>query len=95
MEGGLQRGAGAVALGDAVVATLQIGAGAESTTGAGDHETAHIVAALVDFRQRFGETAEHVHGDGIHHFLMIEFQYGDIAVEIERDMFELHRFLAS
>ena len=95
MEGRLQRRAGIAALaGDLIVAALQIGAGAERAAGAGDNEAAHIVAAIRDLVERFGEAAEHIDRHRIHHFLMIELQDGDLAVEIERDVFELHGFLA-
>ena len=93
MEADLQRSAGAALLGDAVVAALQVRAGAERTAGAGNHQTAHLGPTLLDLVQRLAEPAQHIHGHGVHHLLMVEREDRDVAVEVERGVFELHGFL--
>ncbi len=95
MERGLQRGAGVALAGLLVIAALQVGAGAERTSGAGDDETTYLGALVVDRIERLGEAAQHVDGNRVHHLLMIELEDGDRSIEIERDVLELHCFLAS
>ena len=78
-----------------VVAALQVGAGAERAARACDHEAAYFGFSVADLVEGFAKTAEHVDRDRVHHFGMIELQDGDGAVELERDVFELHCFLVA
>jgi hypothetical protein len=66
--------------------------GAERAAGAGDDQTAHRGLVFVDGVERFGKTAEHVERHRIHHLLVVELQDGHRAIELQRDMVELHRF---
>jgi hypothetical protein len=43
--------------------------------------------------ERLAEPAQHVHRDRVHDLLMVELENGDRAIEIERDVLELHCFL--
>ena len=92
MKPGLQRQAG-LGLLRLVVAPLQIGAGAEGAARAGQHHAAHLVLLLLDRIERFGKAAQHVHGDRVHHLLMVELEDRDRSIDIERDVLELHGFL--
>jgi hypothetical protein len=95
MKGGLQRRAGIALAWLLVVAALQVGTGAERASGACDDEAAHLGAPVVDLIQRLGEAAQHVDGDRVHDLLVVERENRDRSVEIERDVLELHCFLAS
>src|SRR4051794_22982005 len=92
MEGGLQRRARVAPARLLSVAALQVGAGAERPSRARDHETADLGLPVLDRVERLAETAEHVDRHRVHDFLMVELQDGDRAVEIERDVLELHGF---
>ncbi|MGY4486678.1 hypothetical protein ACVWWR_005869 [Bradyrhizobium sp. LM3.2] len=59
----------------------------------GQHDATHLVLLLLDHVERICETAQHVHGDRVHHLLMVELEDRDRTIEIERDVFELHGFL--
>jgi hypothetical protein len=73
MKRRLQRAAGiAFAAGLGVVAPLQVRAGAERTARAGDDQTTHLVAAILDGIERLGQSAQHVDRHRVHHLLMIE-----------------------
>jgi len=91
MKAGLERQAG-LGLLRLVVAPLQIRAGAERPPRASQHHAAHLALLLLDRVEGIGEAAQHVHGDRVHNFRMIELQDRHRAVEIERDVFELHLF---
>ena len=93
METDFQRLPGIALAGLLVVAALQIGAGAERAPGAGQHQAAHLVSLVLDGIERFGKPAQHVHRDRVHDLLMVEPENGDRAIEIERDVLELHCFL--
>src|SRR3954451_22561955 len=84
----LERGSGIALAG--LVAALQIGAGAERAPRPRQDEATDLGFLVVDSIERLGETAEHVHGDRIHHLLMIELQDGYRTVNVERDALELH-----
>src|SRR5260221_5333197 len=75
-----------------IVAPLQIGAGAKRARRTGHDKAAYFVAAVVNGVERLTKAAQHVHGDRVHDFRVVELQDRQRAVEIERDMFELHRF---
>ena len=75
-----------------IVTALQVGAGTKRPSRSGDDEATHLVPAVLNRIERLGETAEHVHGDGVHDLRMIELEDGDRTVDIERDMLELHLF---
>ena len=77
-----------------VVAALQVGAGAERAARAGHDQAPHLGLPLLDLVQRLGEPAEHVDRHRVHHLLMIEGQDRDRSVKVERDVLELHGFLA-
>ncbi len=93
MKADFQRLPGIALAGLLVAAALQIGAGAERAAGAGQHEAAHLIPLVVDRIERLAETAQHVHRDRVHDLLMVELENGDRAIEIERDVLELHCFL--
>src|ERR1041384_5169087 len=71
-----------------------VSSAAEGAARAGQHHAADLVLLVLDRIERLGEPAEHIHGDRVHDFLMIEPQNGDRAVELERAVLELHRFLS-
>ena len=75
-----------------IVAALQIGAGAERAPRAGQNHAADLGFAILDGIERLAKTAEHVDRHRIHDLLMVELQDGHGAVDIERDVFELHLF---
>ena len=92
MECGFERRARIALARLLVVAALQIGAGAECAARAGQHQATHLGLLLVDGIERLAEAAQHVDRDRVHHLLMVELQDRDRAVEIERDVLELHWF---
>ena len=49
--------------------------------------------AVLDRIERLAKPTQHVHRDRVHDLLMVELENGDRAVEIERDVLELHCFL--
>ena len=77
-----------------VVAPLQIGPGAERASGAGQDQATHLVTLVVDRIERLGEATEHVHRHRVHDFLVVELEDGNKAVELQRNVLELHGFLA-
>src|SRR5689334_10493109 len=93
MESGFQRRTRIAAPAGRRVAALKIGAGAERAARAGQDHAAHLVALLVDGVERFAETAEHVHRNRVHDLLMVQLEDPDRAVDLERAVLELHRFL--
>ena len=56
---------------------------------------AEVRCLVITGAGRFRETAQHVHGDRVHHLLVVELEDRDRTIEIERDVFELHGFLMS
>ena len=95
MKTDFQRLPGIALAGLLVVAALQIGAGAERAAGPCQHQATHLIPLVVDRIERLGETTQHVHRDRVHDLLMIELENGDLAIEIERNVLELHCFLAT
>jgi hypothetical protein len=63
------------------------------SSAAGQHQAAHFLALVVDRVERLGKAAEHVERHRVHDFLVVEFQDGDVAVQLQRDVLELHGFL--
>ena len=94
MKPGLERGTGIAPAGLLAVSPLQVGAGAKRPPCPGQDDAAHLGFFLVDRIERFGKAAEHVHGDRVHDLLVIELEEADRSIEIERDVLELHGFLA-
>jgi hypothetical protein len=92
MECGFQRSTGIALARLLVVAALQIGAGAERASRAGDNQATDFRSLVIDGIERLAETAEHVDRYRVHHLLVIEFQDGNRTVEIKGDVFELHGF---
>src|ERR1700716_736874 len=92
MERGFQRRTSVALARLLVVAALQIGAGAERASRAGDDQTTDFRSLVIDGIERLAETAEHVDRYRVHHLLVIELQDGNRTVEIEGDVFELHGF---
>ena len=56
-----------------------------------DHQEV-MNAVSIDMLGGLAETAQHIDRDRVHHLLMVELQDGDRAVDVERDVFELHLF---
>ena len=90
VECGLQRRAGIALARLLVVAALQVGAGAERAPRAGHDKATDFGLLVFDGVERLAETAQHVDRHRIHHLLVIELQDGNRAVDIERDVLELH-----
>ena len=89
----LKRGAGvASASRICIVAALQVGTGTKRPSRACYHQTSHFATPVVDLVEGVCETPEHVHGDRVHHLRMIELQDRHRAVDIERNVLELHLF---
>jgi hypothetical protein len=75
-----------------LIATLQVGAGAESLSRASQNEAADLVALVVNDVECFAEASQHVSRDRIHHFLMVKQQCGNGSVEFQFAIVELHAF---
>ncbi len=75
------------ALAFAAALILQIGARAKAAAFTGKQQASGAVGRLARFRHSFGEIAEHLRADSVHHFRMIEFDYGYLAVKVQRHAF--------
>jgi hypothetical protein len=67
---------------DKKVAELHVEAAAQNDT------------SLAKDIERLGQSLQHVHGDRVHDFLVVEFQDRHRSIEIQGDVLELHGFLA-
>ena len=59
----------------------------------GQHDAADLIPFAVDRVERLLQSAEHVGRDGVQDFLVIQLERCDIRIDVERAVFELHRFL--
>ena len=96
MKGGFQRGAGVAALpGFWLLRPCRLAPVQNARPAPVMTRQRTSALSVVDGVERLAEAAQHVHRDRVHHLLMVELEDGDRAVDIERDVFELHGFLVS